>query len=229
MRTSSGHGLRHEVAGWTPVRPRRAPPAPGYDHAPTAASAPPPTANRSTSRSRSTHSIRTHSPYRSPSKSNRCASSVRRPSCEGRPGPLVHHPAGAAAPPLDPHRVDPVGRQQLLRRHVGQVDRRDAEQPAAPLALAHPPAHLVRPAQHPRRGGEVAAGDGAADPRAGDVLLADVHRRHHVHRRTRARRPAGAGSRRRRSGRGRTRGRARSPAPASGSARAAPLARTPRA
>ena len=204
-----------------PARPRRAPPAPGYDHAPTAASTPRRTANRSTSRRRSTHSIRTHSPYRSPSKSNRCAS--RRPPAvrEGRLGALVHHPLGAAAPPLDPDRVDAVGRQQLLGRHVGQVDRRHAEQPAAPLAVPHPPAHLVRPAEHPGRGGQVAAGDRAPDPRAGDVLLADIHRPRPRPRRTRARRPAAGASRRRRSGRGRTRDRARSPARASGSARAA--------
>ena len=133
-------------------------------------------ANRFTSRSRSTHSIRTHSPYRSPSKSKRCASRLPPPVLKGGLGALVHHPPGAAAAPLDPHRVHAVGRQQLLRRHVGQVDRRDADQPAPPLAVAHAPAHLVRPAQHAGRGGEVAAGDGPADPRAGDVLLADVHR-----------------------------------------------------
>ena len=148
MRTSSGRGLRHEVpAGRRPGRGEHRP-RPGTitvqlllaaprrrRTAPRPAGAPP---------TRSAPTRRTDSP----SKSNRCASRRAPPVREGRLGPLVHHPAGAAAPPLDPHRVHAVGRQQLLRRHVGQVDRRHAEQAAAPLAVADLPAHLVRPAQH---------------------------------------------------------------------------------
>ena len=199
--------------GWTPDRPRRAPPAPGCDHAPTAAAAPPPRRTARTSRRRSTHSIRTHSPYRSPSKSNRWASSVRRPSWKVGRGPWFIMPP--ARPPRHSTRTayTPSGGSSFCGGHLGQVDRRDADQPAAPLALAHPAAHLVRPSQHPRRGGEIAAGDGAPDARAGDVLLADVHRVDHVHLEAVARRRAGAGSRRRRFGRGRSRDRARSRAP----------------
>ena len=173
--------LRHEVPGWTPVRPRRAPPAPGYDHAPTAAAAPRP--RRTAPRRAGARPTRPAPTRRTDRRRSRTGAprASRRPSWKVGFGPWFIMPLGAAAAPLDPHRVDAVGRQQLLRRHVGQVDRRHAEQPAAPLALHHPPAHLVRPAEHPGGGGQVAAGDGAPDPRAGDVLLADVHRLDHVH------------------------------------------------
>ncbi len=91
----------------------------------------------------------------------------------------------------------------------------------------HSPAHPVGPAEHAGRTGEIAAGHGAADPGARHVLLAEVHRRHHVHLEpVRARRAAG-GSRRRRCVRGRTRDRARSPAPSSGTDRAGCPGRTP--
>ena len=103
MRTSSG--LASQAWGHAAERrPGRGEhrPRPGTDHAPTAAATPRRRRTARTSRRRSTHSIRTHSPYRSPSKSNRCASRVRRPSVKGGLGALVHHPPGAPAAPLDP-------------------------------------------------------------------------------------------------------------------------------
>ena len=175
-------GLRHEVTGWMPARPRRAPPAPGYDHAPAAACSASTEANRSDV-AQPLHPLDPHP------LAVQVAVEVEQVRLEDAPavlegglGPLVHHPAGPAAAPLDPHRVDPVGRQQLLRRHVGQVDRRDARS-AARAARPGPPARSPGTAGRACRAarGEVAAGHRPADPRAGDVLLADIHRRHHVH------------------------------------------------
>ena len=60
---------------------------------------------------------------------------------ERGPGPWFIIPPARPPAPLHPDGVDPVGRQQLPRRDVGQVDRRDpdASGPALPRA---PPAPL---------------------------------------------------------------------------------------
>ena len=192
--------LRHEVPGWTPVRPRRAPPAPGYDHAPTAAAAPRP---RRTAPRRAgappTRSAPTRRTGRRRSRTGAPRGSAARPAKVGL-GPWFIIPP--ARPPRHSTRTayTPSGGSSFCggtsaRLIVGTPSRRPRRSPVPHLA-----AHLVGPAQHPGRGGQVAAGDRPADPRAGDVLLAARPPRRPRPRRTRARRPGGAGSRRRRSG-----------------------------
>jgi len=51
-------------------------------------------------------------------------------------GPLAHHAFRAALPPLDGHGIHSIGRQELTRRHPGQIDRRHAESTAATLSFA---------------------------------------------------------------------------------------------
>jgi hypothetical protein len=85
---------------------------------------------------------------------------------EGRLRPLIHHPAHSAAPPLDPDRVDAVGRKQLLRGQVAEVDGRHAQQAAPSLPFDHTTRHAVRPAEQPGRGTQIASGNGSPNPPA---------------------------------------------------------------
>src|SRR5713101_3540827 len=95
---------------------------------------------------------------------------------------LVHHPAHPAAAPLHPDGVNPVGRQQLLRGDLAEIDRRHSEHSAPPLAGHHLPGDTIGPAEQASRRAEIAARHRPTDAPARDRLPAQVHRRHHVHR-----------------------------------------------
>src|SRR4051812_45163800 len=83
------------------------------------------------------------------------------PILEGRPGSLIHHPTGTTTPPFDFDGVDAVRRQQLPRRHLAQVDGRDAQQASATFSLPYLADDAVGPTQHGPGASQVSPGNRA--------------------------------------------------------------------
>src|SRR5215207_489361 len=97
------------------------------------------------------------------------------------PWPLVHHPANPTITPLDRYRVDAIGRQELSRRELVQIDGGYAEEPSPTFSLTDPPHNTIGPAQHSGGGSQITARDSTANPAAGDMLPTEVDRFHHVY------------------------------------------------
>src|SRR4051812_34874508 len=100
---------------------------------------------------------------------------------QGGSGPLVHHAPCPPLSPFDPHRINPIGREQLPGRQLAQVNGGDAKLAAELLAFLDPADDAVGPAQHGASVGEISTGNRPADPATGDRLSAKIDRLNHVH------------------------------------------------
>jgi hypothetical protein len=100
---------------------------------------------------------------------------------KGGPRPLVHHPTHPPVTPFDGHCIDAIGREELSRRELVQINSGHAQEPSPTLSLTDPTHNPIGPAQHSRRGGQISARDSPANPAAGDMLPTKVHRLHYVH------------------------------------------------